>query len=110
MAEPDNWLDDDDLAQFVQPSTPVVRSTAEEAAKIFRDHADVAALVLVEIATNSTSERNRMAAAKYICDRVLGRIGEAKPEQENNPYDIFSSILREPTAAERSSGRSVTRG
>ncbi|SRR6266705_3188090 len=109
----DAELTDEELAAMMGERTIPSKSTREAdialAEKIFRENAPIAAEVVVAIMLNSDNERTKLAAARYVTDRVLGRIGDARPTTEDNPYDFISGILREPTAAERAEGRSVSR-
>lgn len=79
---------------------------AEAAQKEFVRSAKAAAQEIVAIAQHGSNDRVRLDAAKYIIDRALGRIGEAKPAAtENDPYaDVFGAVIREPTAEERALG------
>jgi hypothetical protein len=87
-------------------------NTAEQLAmQIFRDHLPLAAQVICDIAVNSDNERNQMQASKYIVERVMGRTPDARVDNgATDPLaNIFTDVLREPTADERAQGSRVTR-
>jgi hypothetical protein len=99
------------LAQGPQATTSRADTAEATAVAIFRDNAGVCAEIIVDIAVHGENERTRLAASKYVVDRVLGRIPEAAPV--NGPSDplqaLFGSVLREPTAQERQAGAKVSR-
>lgn len=112
-----DWMPEEELALLASappPSTSVEASqkyAEQTATQIFRDNAPLAAQVIVDIMVHSESERNRFQAAKYITERVLGRVGDNKPDAgPDNPWDnLFGSVIREPNADERASGARVSR-
>jgi hypothetical protein len=114
MPHTPDWMPEEELAALAaapEPSTMTVRQAEAIAMEIFRDNLPLAAQVIAEIATNSESERNRLQASKYIVERVMGRTPDAKPESgANDPWsNLFSSVLREPTATERAEGATISR-
>jgi hypothetical protein len=81
------------------------------AMEIFRDNLPLAAQVIADIAVSSDSERNRLAASKYIVERVMGRTPDAKVDTSRDDMwgNLFGSVLKEPTLAERNEGAKVSR-
>src|SRR6476469_9528679 len=69
----------------------------------FRKNALAAAKEIAKIALYSESDKTRLDAAKYITDRVLGKIREREQTPSGvEPWDgIFGTVVREPTAEER---------
>ena len=109
-----DWVPEEELELLrnAPPPSTVAKSSAEKIAmQVFRDHLPLAAEVICAIAVESDSEKNRLAASKYIVERVLGRTPETSvANQETSPYEaLFGSVLREPTADERTSGARVSR-
>jgi hypothetical protein len=84
---------------------------AKEAQAVFLENARAAAQELVDLALHGATERVRMDAAKYVVDRVLGRIevrlpAGSKDGEGKDPWsDLFGTVIREPTATERARGR-----
>lgn len=61
-----------------------------QARRIFRENAGVAATTLVNLAIHGVSERTRLDAAKYVTERVLGKIGD-----ENGADDPLRSFMED---------------
>jgi hypothetical protein len=107
-----DWMAEDELELLANIPTASQRAASDEqlTMRIFRDNAPVAAEIIAHLAANGLKESTRLAASKYIVDRVLGRIGEAIPTAANDPWtDLFGSVVREPTADERKNGSRVSR-
>lgn len=93
-----------------QPMPDTVKSQAKLAQQIFEDNAGLAAEIVCDIMVNSPNEKTKLMAAKYVADRVLGRVGEQKVAESENPWDnLFNSVIREPSEAERKDGARVSR-
>jgi hypothetical protein len=107
-----DWDDDPDVEILkragVGPSTGSPKNDAALALRVLRDYAPLAAHVVCAIATESDSEKLRLAASKYILDRVIGPITGG--ENVADPWsELFDSVVREPTATERAAGSRVSR-
>lgn len=93
----------------VPASTLSEKNEAALAMRILKDHASIAAHAICTIVTESPNEKTRLAAAKYVLDRVIGPLSQ-QVDQGTNPWDeLFGSVVREPTAAERAAGSRVSR-
>ena len=107
-------ITDEELAMMVTGARTVPPAGEKyeiaEAERLFRENLPVAAAVICELAVHAEKETTRLNAAKYVVERVLGRVGDPRVSTEDNPYDFLSNLLREPTAAERVDGRPVSRG
>jgi hypothetical protein len=74
----EGWIPEESLkfltleAELHPEETPV-----ERAKRLMTENVDTAAATMIWICRNSTSERNRGEAAKYLMERVLGRAGDA---------------------------------
>lgn len=109
-----NYPSDDELAMMVTGQRTVPAKSQRDndialAEKVFRENLPVAAAVICGLAVNAEKETTRLNAAKYVVERVLGRVDVARQPVEDNPYDFIEGLLREPTAAERREGRPVSR-
>jgi hypothetical protein len=111
MPSTPEWMPEDELR--ILQSAPIRASRADEeklAMQIFRDNLPLAANVICHLAVNAEKETTRLNASKYVVERVMGRIGEAKPDAQSDQWeDLFGSVLREPTATERETGARVSR-
>jgi hypothetical protein len=105
----DEWVTDEMLGRLVEPKA--VETYEHGAMSIFRQNAVEAAKAICKLATHSTNDRIRLDAAKYVSDRVLGRISEARPtDAAGAPWEsVYEAVVREPTATERESGAQVAR-
>lgn len=101
------WLTEEELAALRTP--PPAPTVEQGMLDTFRTHADAVAKELCALALGAANERVRLDASKYITDRLLGRVGEAKElDKTGAPWDeVYSAIVREPTAEERSRGASI---
>ena len=100
---------DEEFAAIATAAIPI--NPAKTAEQIFKQNAAMAAEQIVALALGAANERVRLDASKTIIDRVLGRVGDVKPNNdEDAPWaGVYSAIIREPSASERHSGQSVTR-
>jgi len=100
---------DEEFAAIATAAIPV--NPAKTAEQIFKLNAALAAEQIVSLALGASNERVRLDASKTIIDRVLGRVGDVKPNNdEDAPWaGVYSAIIREPSASERDAGKSVTR-
>lgn len=94
----------DEEVTLISFNSPAVY--AQEAQRVFEREAKRAAQEIVNIALKGATDKVRLDAAKYICDRTLGRIKDAdRNPNENDPFkELFGTVTREPTAAERQAG------
>lgn len=106
-----DWMPEEELAILAsQPKAATPASNEQLAMQIFRDSAPLAAEVISMIMINGEKEATRLAAAKYISDRVLGKISDSQVSESKDVWsDLFSSVTREPTASERAEGKRVSR-
>lgn len=112
MASEPNWVSEEELELFARQPTPSQRKANDEqlAMRIFRDNLPLAAEMICHLATSGEKESTRLNASKYVVERVLGRVGDMRPETEGDIWDgLFGSVVREPTAEERASGSRVSR-
>ena len=68
--------------QIHQDQTP-----SEIATRIFDENMVPSALAIVHLAQHSPNEKIRMDAAKYVLERILGRIGDESKSSETNPLE-----------------------
>lgn len=99
-----------ELEAMIRPLPPRQRSEAEKAEaaikaeKILLDNAQDIAKELVDLALSAKSEKVRLEAAKYVIDRLAGRVplapqpdtGEGKETWEG----IIGTVIREPSKYE----------
>lgn len=64
--------------------------------RLLKENAPRAILSLVHIANHSANDRVRLDAAKYITDRVLGRIIDSTPAGTQDPLERIAQLLAEP--------------
>jgi len=95
-----------DLDYAIKVFTADPDTYAKAAEHVFRQKAKAAAEEIAKIALYSDSDKTRLDAAKYITDRVLGKIKEREQTStDKEPWEgIFGAVTREPTAEERSKG------
>lgn len=62
------------------------------AERIFKENAVPAALSIAHLAVHSPNERIRLAAAQYVVDRNLGRIGDTDPLKQAEKDPLFQFI------------------
>lgn len=84
-------------------------SSEQRAQYVFQLNAELAATSIANLAVNATNERTRLDAAKYVVERVLGRVPDTKNmSAEGDPWDgIYSAVVKEPSAAARAKGAIV---
>lgn len=107
-----DWMPEDELrALQSQPkASPSVKDNEKLAMQIFRDNLPLAAEVIGDLMVNGEKESTRLNAAKYITERVLGRIPDTAGQGGGDVWDdLFGSVAREPTAEERAKGTKVSR-
>lgn len=111
MAHIPDWMPEDELRLLqAQPkASPSVADNEKIAMAVFRDNVVLAAEMIGDLAQNGEKESTRLNASKYIVERVLGKAGENTTPVANQWDDLFGSVLREPTAEERSAGTRVSR-
>ena len=63
------------------------QSSGDIAARIFDENTVPAALALVHLAQHSPNEKIRMDAAKYVLERVMGRLGDEAKSGADNPLE-----------------------
>jgi hypothetical protein len=107
-----DWIPEDELALLKsQPkASPSALDNEKLAMQIFRDNLPLAAEVIGDLMVNGEKESTRLNAAKYITERVLGRVGDNVTSSATDPWDnLFGAVAREPTAEERAAGTRVSR-
>lgn len=88
---PDTWVPDDAVAALAMERTFHNETPAVMARRLFQENAANAAAAICHIAVHGTNERIRLDAAKYVVERVLGRVGD--DIFEVNPVDeLISSV------------------
>lgn len=112
MGHVPDWMPEEELRllQSQPKASPSVKDNEKIAMQIFRDNLPLAAEVIGELMLNGEKESTRLNAAKYITERVLGRIPDNAGTAQSDVWDdLFGSVAREPTAEERASGTKVSR-
>jgi hypothetical protein len=107
-----DWIPEDELKllQSQPKASPSLQDNEKLAMQIFRDNLPLAAEVIGDLMVNGEKESTRLNAAKYITERVLGRVGENATGAGGDVWDnLFGSVAREPTAEERAAGTRVSR-
>lgn len=106
----DGTITERERAMLQAPSADAL-SHEQNAQQIFRSAAPQIAQAIVDLALGAGNEKVRLDASKYVADRALGRIGEARElEKTGEPWeDVYNAVTREPTAQERQSGIQVSR-
>jgi hypothetical protein len=85
-----DWLPDEAVeALNMDRSFHPEESLAETARRIYHENAPAAATSVVHIALYGSNERVRLAAAMYVTDRVLGRVGEDVNVGKDSPLDLM---------------------
>lgn len=110
--DPSMQITADELAAMASTADQY-QNSAQAADVIFKRNARLAAEQIVALATNATNETVKLNAAKYIVERVMGRVPDNKTIDGDTgaPWDgVYNSIVvREPSAIERSEGKAVER-
>lgn len=82
----DSYWDSDEALESVKMERTINphETNAQLAKRLFDEAAPGAAMTLVHLARHATNENTRLNAAKYVTERVLGRVdgdeaGEATP-------------------------------
>lgn len=107
-----DWIPEDELKMLQsQPkASPSARDNEKLAMQIFRDNLPLAAEVIAGLMVDGEKESTRLNAAKYITERVMGRIPDTVSSGQGDVWDdLFGSVAREPTAEERANGTKVSR-
>ena len=87
--EDPDWLPDSAVEALNQERTFTQETPPEMSRRIFRENAPNAAASIVHIALYGSNERLRLDAAKYITDRVLGRVGDDVGRDDDSPLDVM---------------------
>lgn len=98
---PDNDYDPELMAKNLKPWDPeaALESLTDEASlmdegqqdharRLFRENLPLAAMSVIHMARFSPNERTRLDAAKYVVERVLGKVGEDM-SLEKDPFLAF---------------------
>lgn len=113
MARQADWLPEEELRLLTEaplPSVAKVQDKAIIAQAIFKDHVDLAAQTICDMAVGSESEKMRFAASKFVVERVMGRSPEANQSEQASPWEqLLGSVAREPSYEERQQGVKVSR-
>lgn len=88
-----NWDPEIALQSLVQEQEVLGLTPQAQALQILKDNAPYAASSIVHLALYGDNERTRLAAAQYVVDRNLGRIGDEK--QDNTTDDPINRLLAE---------------
>jgi hypothetical protein len=99
----------------IAAATEQIQHSGRAAELVFRANARRAAEEIVNLAHSAANERVRLDAAKYIVERVMGKISEAKDldAKDDAPWTgVYGAVVvREPSAEERASNtRAITAG
>lgn len=87
------------VAVSLDPKIMARRKRAVE--QLFEDNAVHAAAEIVSLATSSPNEKIRLDAAKYVVERVLGKIEASKVEAGTNPWEeVLGTVYKEPSKYE----------
>jgi hypothetical protein len=86
----EEWIPEASLAaiameQQVHPD----ESSEAMTRRLFRENSAAATASIVHIALHGSNERLRLDASKYVVERVLGRVGEDKGTDEEQPLDAL---------------------
>lgn len=96
----------------IAAATEQIASSAINAQAIFQANARRAADELVNLALSANNETVRFNAAKYVVERVLGRVPDKAidPKDSAAPWaNVYEAIVvSEPSAAQRALGASHT--
>lgn len=86
---PDDWDVEAALQDAVKNQTLLNQSYEDQTRNVIEEAAPAAAQSICGLALYSTNERIRLDAAKYVCDRVLGRIGDEKQSGATAPLEAL---------------------
>lgn len=75
-----NWITEDELAALAEEREALQMTAEQQAESILEENLIPAIHSLGKMARSAQSETVRMNAAKYIVDRNLGKIADAKPK------------------------------
>lgn len=103
----DGFITDEERALLEQASAQLTHEqTAQQA---FRQNAKAVAEEICTLALSAPNDRVRLDAGRYVIDRVLGRVGDAKElEKSGAPWEkVYDAVIREPSATDRGQGASV---
>ena len=62
-------------------------SENQQAVRLFREHLISSTLSICNMAQHAVDERLRLKAATYVVERNLGRLGEAPPVSNKDPFE-----------------------
>lgn len=99
-----------DLDALVCDAQRAGQTDTQYANTIFKRGVLGAAQTIVELAVAGTSERIKYQAATYVVDRVMGRIQDNPPKNEDEPFDkllaeCVSTMSQEDYNAMRNNGK-----
>ena len=100
------WVTDEAFDNLVMERVVNPAESAEELTmRLFREASPVATQGIIHLALKGASERVRFEAQKYIVDRTVGRIGDAKPDTDaSQSWEKFMSEVIKDTEAHANGG------
>lgn len=104
MKNDPNWVGDEAIAMLnLERAVHGNEDHETLARRIFRETAPLAAQRIAHIAIHSTNETAALSAARYISDRVLGKIGEDQTGTID-PLEAFIQDISRQAEAHANSG------
>lgn len=91
------WNVEDALRSLeIEKSVHSDEDSKDIADRIYDENVVASALAISHLAIHSPNEKIRMDAAKYVTERVMGRIGDEKATGEDNPLEkLLADILEQ---------------
>lgn len=82
--KPMSYWDSDEADQAVkmEKSLNPTETSAQLTQRLFEENSPQAAMTLIHLSQHATNENTRMNAAKYVTERVLGKVGDGVIEEE----------------------------
>lgn len=92
--EKEQWVPDAAIQSMImEKQIHTGETNSKTAQRLIDENSPVVAMSIIHLAIHSRSERTRLDAGRYVIDRVLGRVGEAKEEDEDTPATLFAKSV-----------------
>jgi hypothetical protein len=97
-APDDEWNSDEALNSLkMERSVNPTESNKAMTQRLFEEAAPGAAMALTHLALHATNENTRLNAAKYVTERILGKVGDSEGDSESSLDEMvreFHTILQ----------------
>jgi hypothetical protein len=94
-----DWDPDEAIESLqMESSVSTDESPDKTATRLLNENVPYAVLAIIHLAQHSTNERIRLEAARYVTDRVLGRVQDTRPGGQKDPFETITGWLTEQEA------------